>query len=188
MTHIEVWRELPPIRVAADIRAVVPAERLPGVLDDVVGLGGAVIAAVSGGELRGYATVVPSSALVRERWEHLPDAFELGSLEVAASARRRGLGTALLAALGATLPLERLLVFARGLAHHWDTERAGLPHMAYRAMLLAMLRRSGFERWTTDDPEVADHWMSFLAVRAGREVPAASLAALGTCAGGAPAR
>jgi acetoin utilization protein AcuA len=183
--QIEVWRELPMIRVSPELHAIVPAERLSDLLDDIVGIGGTVLAAVGDGELRGYATLVPSSGLTHERWENLPDVVELGSIDVAPSARRRGVGTALLAELAVTLPLERLLVFARGIAYHWDTEGTGLAHTAYRAMLLAMLRRCGFERWMTHDPEIRDHWMSFLAVRAGSDVPPASLAAFGACAGGA---
>jgi hypothetical protein len=45
-------------------------------------------------------------------------------------------------------------------------------------MLLRMLGRAGFERWETDDPEVEEHPMNFLAVRAGLQVPSGSLLAL----------
>jgi hypothetical protein len=40
--------------------------------------------------LLGYATIVPSSTHVLERWHDLPAVHELGALEVVRSARRRG--------------------------------------------------------------------------------------------------
>jgi acetoin utilization protein AcuA len=180
-TRIETWQE--PSRgdrwrAAGDFGSIVRSERLPEVFGGIAASGGVVLAALVGGELRGYATLVPSSALTRERWENLPDTYELGSIEVARSSRRRGVGTALLARLPATLPIERLLLFARGLAGHWDTALATLSPIDYRRMLLRMLGRAGFERWDTDDPEVEDHPMNFLAVRAGRSVASGSLQAL----------
>jgi acetoin utilization protein AcuA len=179
--RIEIWRELTPgepPRVAGDFGAIVRSERLPAVLETIVGAGGVVIAAVAEDELRGYATLVPASLLTRERWENLPDAFELGSIEVARSSRGRGLGTGLLDGLRATLPIEQLLLFARGFVGHWDTSRAALSPLAYRRMLLRMLGRAGFQRWETDDPEVNDEPMNFLAVRVGSQAPSASVLAL----------
>ena len=100
---------------------------------------------------------MPSTALAHERWENLPDVAELGSIEVARSARRRGIH------------------------HHWDSSTASLAYFDYRAMLLRMLARAGFERWPTADPEV-DRPPSFFAVRVGARAPAASLATLrGAC-------
>lgn len=179
--RIEIWHHRSrsdAARVAGDFGAIVRSHRVQGVLGHVADLGGAVIAALAGEELRGYATLVPSSALRRERWEDLPDAFELGSIEVARSARGRGIGTALLANLPATLPIERLLLFARGLVSHWDLALGAMPALEHRRMLLRMLGRAGFQRWETDDPEVDDHPMSFLAVRAGLNAPSASLLAM----------
>jgi acetoin utilization protein AcuA len=108
----------------------------------------------------------------------LPDTFELGSIEVARSFRGRGLGTDLLGQLHATLPIEQLLLFARGFVSHWDLALAALSPLDYRRMLLRMLGRVGFQWWDTDDPEVSDSPMSFLAVRAGRSAPCSSLLAL----------
>jgi GNAT superfamily N-acetyltransferase len=179
--RIEVWREPSQgtsLRVASDFGSIVRSERLPGVLNGVAASGGVVIAALSGDVVRGYVTLVPSSALALERWENLPDTFELGSIEVARSLRRHGVGTELLARLHTTLPIEQLLLFARGFAGHWDTALAALSPVDYRRMLLRMLGRVGFQRWDSDDPEVEDHPMNFLAVRAGRDAPSSSLLAL----------
>ncbi len=181
---MEVWRTqtAAPLRVANDFSAIVHSRKLPAALERIVGMGGTVVAAVDGDELSGYATVVPSATLVRERWQDLPDAFELGSIEVARSSRRHGIGSALVERLEALLPVDRMLLFARGMYGHWETEAAMLSAFEYRGMLLRMLRRAGFERWDTQDPEVLDHALNFLAVRAGRDAPAASVAAFARCA------
>jgi acetoin utilization protein AcuA len=180
-TTIQIWRGLAahaPVRIAGDFGAIVRSAEMPSLLGRIAAADGIVLAAVDGDELRGYATVVPSSALAAERWENLPHTYELGSMEVARSSRESGIGTALLSKLAATLPLEHILLFARGLVHHWDASLAALAPSGYRLMLLRMLGRAGFQRWETDDPEIAEHPPSFLAVRAGLEAPAASILAL----------
>jgi GNAT superfamily N-acetyltransferase len=185
--RIEIWRDRfrgERARPAGDFGAIVPSARLPALFDQIGTLGGVVIAALAGDELRGYAALVPSSALARERWEGLPDTFELGSIEVARSHRGRGIGTELLANLRAALPIESLLLFARGMAGHWDATRASLSPVHYRRMLLRMLGRVGFQRWETDDGEVNEHPLNFFAVRAGLRAPSASLLMLMERAGG----
>jgi len=176
--RVEIWRgrEVPTApRVARDFHAIVRSEALPRILTDVGHASGIVVAALGGDELRGYATLVPSSALTRERWENLPDAFEFGSIEVARSQRGRGMGTALMATLDACLPLERLILFARGFVNHWDLAFADRPPILHRRTLLRMLARVGFQRWDTDDPEVNDHPLNFLAVRTGLQAPSESV-------------
>ena len=182
--RIEIWQRQADVaaRVASDFGAIVRSERLPALLGKISDLGGVVVAALEGDELRGYATLVPTSALTTERWENLPDTFELGSIEVARSSRGRGIGTQLLGRLQATVPVESLLLFARGLVSHWDLALTTLSAIGYRRMLLRMLGRVGFQRWETDDPEVNEHPLNFLAVRTGLSAPAASLVALAECA------
>jgi len=171
--HIEVWRSVPAARVADDFGAIVRSDRVQCVLTTVASHGGIVLAATARDEVRGYATLLPSSALRRERWADLPDTFELGSIEVARSSRGHGVGTALLAQIESTLPVDRLALFARAVASHWEAAFAKLTPVEYRRMLLRMLGRIGFERWDTNDPDV-----EFLAVRAGKNLPTRSLLAL----------
>lgn len=183
--RIEIWHHQAAnlsARDASDFGAIVRSERLPAILAKINDLGGVIVAALEGDELRGYATLVPSSALTRERWENLPDTFELGSFEVARSSRGRGIGTELLGRLHTTVPVDKVLLFARGLASHWDLALTALPAIDYRRMLLRMLGRVGFQRWETDDPEVRENPLNFLAVRAGLSAPSASLVALAECA------
>jgi GNAT superfamily N-acetyltransferase len=170
--RFEIWSDPSHVRgstVALDFGAIVRSERLRQLLRGIVASGGVVIAALAERELHGYATVVP---------EHLPDMFELGSIEVARSHRTHGIGTGLLERLDIAVPIDRLVLYARGFVGHWDTEAATLSVLEYRRMLLRMLGRMGFQRWDTTDPEVNDSPMNFLAVRAGLQVPSASLLAL----------
>lgn len=187
--RIETWHTQAErsARVAGDFGAIVRSERLSVVLRKVNDLGGVIVTAVAEDELRGYLTLVPSSALATERWENLPDTFELGSIEVARSSRRCGIGTQLLGRLCATVPIENLLLFARGFVSHWDLGAAALPPVGYRRLLLRMLGRAGFQLWETDDPEVNEDPLNFLAVRTGLSAPAASLVAFAqraSCDGG----
>ena len=174
---LEAWRDpsaLAGVRVAPDFAAVVRSPALPRVLASCLAGGAVTVAALSGGELCGYATVVPSSALVGERWHDLPDLCELGALEVARSARRRRIAIDLLDALQATLPASAWLLMARGACGSWDLDAAGLAPRGYRRMLIGLLARVGFAVQPTDDPQVAEHFFNFLALRAGADVPGAS--------------
>lgn len=190
--QIEVWDEAGAalrrgLPRDEDFGAFVRSERLPTLLDGVTSHGGIVLAAVDGAGLRGYAALVPSRALEPGRWKDMPDLFELGSLEVARSERGRGIGSELLEAIAGELPLDSLLMFARGFVSHWDIGGAGLEPatpVQRRRQLLRMLGKIGFHRWDTTDPEVNDHPMNFLAVRAGANAPSSSVLALAESAYG----
>ena len=179
--QVEVWRHprrLDVTSIAGDFGAIVRTERLPRLLEGIARLGGVVLAAVEEEELRGYATLVPSAALTRERWENLPNTFELGSLEVARAHRGRGVATKLLVTLQTSLPIEDMILFARGFCSHWDLGLTPTDPLAYRRRLLGMLAKLGFQRWDTDDPEVCENRLNFFAMRAGLAVPTASLLAM----------
>jgi hypothetical protein len=146
LVRIETWHRQAgaSARVVSDFGAIVRSERLPAVLRKVNDVGGVIVAALAEEELRGYLTLVPSSALAGERWENLPDTFELGSIEVARSSRRGGIGTRLLDRFDATLPVEKMLLFTRGIVSHWDLGFTALAPVDYRRLLLRMLGRVGF--------------------------------------------
>ena len=169
--RIQTWREpaeLASVRIAPDFAAVARSAVLPGVMRGCLATGAVVIAALEGQELCGYATVVPSSALaLSERWHGLPGLCELGAIEVARSARRQRVGSALLDALETALPLDALIVMARGSFDSWDFYATSLAPHGYRRMLLGMLARIGFAPRRTDDPFVEQSWYNFLAVRMG---------------------
>jgi hypothetical protein len=177
---IQVWRDasdLETVAVAPDFHGIVKSGRLKEAMRRSFSVGGVTAAAVVQGQLRGYATLVPASALAGERWHDLPDAYELGAIEVARSARGCGLATALAGAMGRCLPVERLVIFARAVAGHWDPGGAGLTLAGYRRMLITLGMKAGLSYQDSDDPMVTDHPASVLLARVGREVPIASLIA-----------
>lgn len=177
---IQVWRDAGDVETAAvapDFHGIVRSDRLKETMRRSLSAGGVIAAAVAQGQLHGYATLVPSSALAGERWQDVPDLHELGAIEVARGARGQGLATALAGAIGRCLPVERLVVFARAVAGHWDPEGAGLTLPRYRRMLIRLGLEAGLSHHDTDDPMVTEHPASFLLARVGREVPAASMLA-----------
>lgn len=175
--RIEVWRDpsaLADITVRDDFGAIVKSERLAQVMRDGVRDGAVVIAALSERTLLGYATMVPSMML-DGRWRGLRDVFELGALEVARGARRLGIAKRVLSHMSEAVPLRTSVVLARGVFHHWEYESAGLTPIGYRRILMRLLQSAGFGAVETDDPEVTEHPLNFLAVRYGEEAPSLAM-------------
>lgn len=176
--RIEVWREpsaLEHVVVRDDFGAIVRSDRLARVMRDGLRDGAVVIAAVEDDTLCGYATMVPSAMLEEGRWRALPDVFELGALEVARGARRHRVATRALAALSNAVPLRTSILLARGFFHHWDFEAVGLTPLGYRRLLMKLLAGVGFAAAATDDPDVTDHPLNFLALRYGEEAASLSM-------------
>lgn len=164
--------------------AIVRSHKLMGVMHRCLTAGGFIVAALVDHLLVGYATTVPVAmlsspeAIALDRWHDLPDAFELGALEVAARWRRRGLATAILARWASIRELQRWIVLAHGNASHWDLYATGLSASAYRALLVRMLARSGFAVQRTDDPDACETPFNFLAVRVGETAPPVAVATM----------
>jgi len=186
-TRVELWRCascLDGVTIADDFGAIVASSRLGATMRSNLEVGGFIVAALRGDVLVGYATTVPLAALSSpeaapfDRWHDLPDGYELGAIEVARAARRAGIATALMRRLGQHDELERAIVLAHGTASHWDVDDAGLGYFRYRAMLIRVLSRAGFEPRATDDPETRDSAANFLAVRIGRAAPKPSVATM----------
>jgi hypothetical protein len=182
--RIEVWRApdcVDAVKIAPDFRAIVRSERLGQTFRSCLEAGATIAVAYRGDAVCAYATVVPSSTHVYERWHNLQDVHELGALEVVRLARRQRVASAVLEALARAVPIEAMILFARGFYSHWDLQGTGLPPLLYRRMLVMALGRIGLLRARTDDPEVTDHPMNFLAARLGRSVDGASLQAFARC-------
>ncbi len=161
--------------VAPGFTAIARTERLLATIEHCLDVGSVVVAALEDRMLVGYATLVPSAAAVEARWRDVPDLWELGAIEVSEHARRHRVGTMLMDALDKALPLPSLVVFARGVVHHWAFERVGVSPARYRGLLLDLLRRAGFSLRTTDDPEVQQHPLNFLVARFGERASPATL-------------
>src|SRR5215470_16331807 len=142
MVDVVVWHspaELDAVAIAPDFAAIVRSERLSATMRRNLASGGTIFAAVEGATLRGYATVVPFDGRDGRCWDDLPDALELGAIEVARSSRRRGIARTLMGRLGASARLANRVLLACGVASHWETDRAGLSLLDYRRMLVRLL-------------------------------------------------
>jgi hypothetical protein len=178
--RIKIWRapeRVDEVDIEPGFGAVVRSDTLRSTLRSCLEAGATIAAACRSDTLLGYATIVPSSTHVLERWCNLPALHEIGALEVVRSERRRRLASALLMELTRAIPIDTAILFARGFVSHWDLAGTDLPPMRYRRMLVAMLGRVGLLTEDTDDPEVADDSLNFLAVRYGSSVESSSLRA-----------
>lgn len=170
-------RHLASLRVADGFAAVVKAEGVARVLRDVAVGGGKVTAAVAGDLLVGYVTILPiepirwEGRVYHRRWEALEQGRELGSIEVSRSWRGRKLGERLVLAAVAGGALEATIVISQELSWHWDYEHLHMTKREYRAMLVRLLGKAGFQEFHTDDPNItSDHANIFMA-RIGPLVP-----------------
>ena len=175
--------DLSRIDVPPGFGAIVRSEDLRGVLARVLDVGGAVTAACAGSVLAGYATDLPFVPVTYggrrwpRPWDDLPQAHEFGSIEVAPRFRHARVAEALVAALVANRRLERSIVIGEALSSHWDLRGSGLDVWEYRAALLLLFERAGFQRFETSQPEVGLDPAGFLIAKLGAQTMPASQAA-----------
>lgn len=167
--------DLQGVTPAVDFGAIVSSARLLETMARNLASGSVIAAALDdGGQLNGYATVTAIEPLWR-RFAGLAGVVELGAIEVARSARRRGIASALLARLDGHAPLADLVTLTYGASSHWEPEVGGLSWDRYRRMLVRLLGRAQFVVQDTDDPEVLEHPPNFLAARFGTNAPATAM-------------
>ena len=161
------------LRVAPGFSSIVETREVPSMFRRVLAAGGNVTAALARGALVGYAADLPfvpiewDGGLIVRRWQTVPQARELGAVEVAAPFRNRGIARQLMQALADDDRLERFIVIGEALSWHWDLGAAGIDVWEYRRRLVRLLGSAGFGRFDTDAPDVADSPVNFLAVRIG---------------------
>jgi acetoin utilization protein AcuA len=175
--------DLRAIDVPPGFGAIVRSGDIRDVLARVIDLGGAVTVASAEGVLAGYATDLPfvpvfyQGRRVERPWDDLPQARELGSIEVAPQFRHARVAEALLATMVANGRLDDRIVIGEALASHWDLRGSGLAVWDYRTALLRLFQRAGFERFETSQPETALDPVSFLIARIGSRTSPQSQAA-----------
>lgn len=163
-------RHLASLHVSDGFAAVVRAEGVARVLRAVIAIGGTVTVAVAGDLLVGYVTILPIEPIrwggnvYHRRWEALTEGRELGSIEVSRSWRGRKLGERLILSAFSGGTLEATIVISQELSWHWDYENLHMTKREYRAMLVRLLGKAGFQEFHTDDPNIAsDHANIFMA-------------------------
>jgi len=168
------------LRVGQGFTAIVESPEVPAMFRRVFAAGGNVTAALVNGVLVGYAADLPfvpvewDGGRVLRRWESVPQARELGAVEVAAPFRNRGIARRLMDALAADGRLEPYIVIGEALRWHWDLATSGIDVWEYRRRLAGLLESAGFRRFDTDSPDVALDPVNFLAARIGTSTASAA--------------
>jgi len=174
--HLERLTDLRRVDIAPGFCAITRSDRLRETLERVLRLGAVVTAAVERSILVGYIVDMPfvpiavAGGEVRRRWQSVPQARELGGLEVARPYRCMGIGRRLLLALSTAERLQASILMAEGFEWHWDLGACSLSATERRRELLALFEGTGFRRYDTDEPEVSHSALNFLVAFIGRRV------------------
>lgn len=165
--------DLARLDVTPGFAAITPSKDLRAVLARVLEAGGVVNAALRRSILIGYTADLPflpipfQGGQITRRWQGLPDAREIGGLEVARPFRGAGIAQRLLAGLVSDARLDRIVLIGEALQWHWDADTGRQSIWEYRDELLRLLERAGFRRWETDEPEIQYSPANFLFARIG---------------------
>jgi acetoin utilization protein AcuA len=178
MSDVRIKRvtDLRQVDVAPGFFAITRTDRLREAFDDVLGIGAVITAAIDRSVVIGYAIDLPFVPIaieggeLKRRWQSVPDAHELGAIEVARPFRGSGIGRRLLDEVVAQPQLDGRILIAEGLEWHWDLEAFHVSAGERRERLLALFSGAGFQRYDTDETEVAYSEPNFLAARVGPAV------------------
>lgn len=119
------------------------------------------------GTIVGFVAVHPPADFSRWGKLQMAELIELGGIEVSRAWRQCGVARRLLQALFDTGDYEDQIVITEALRWCWDLDESGLNVTQYRQMLLRLFGQFGFERYLTDDPEIARFPGNALAARIG---------------------
>ncbi|MDQ2714928.1 MAG: acetoin utilization protein AcuC [Chloroflexota bacterium] len=123
------------------------------------------LAHTSAGEIIGEVTVAPGDTW----WEGLENVYEV-AIEVSANWRGQGLARHVLAFALELDALEDLILFAVGLAWHWDTEGTGLSLYRYREMISRLFASQSFKEYPTTEPNIGMEPANIFLARVGSRV------------------
>jgi acetoin utilization protein AcuA len=132
---------------------------------------GRVVVACAENKIVGYVIVtLPDED---ERWgrDQIAQLYELGGIEVGRRWRGLGLSRVLLTEMFADGTYDDAIVIATGYRWCWDYEWTGLSARQYRDLLHKTMRRSGFEHFDTDEPNIAWYPENGLVARIGKRAP-----------------
>lgn len=117
------------------------------------------------GLIVGEVTMAPGD----EWWEGLDNVYEV-AIQVSAGWRGEGVARQLLHFALELDALEDMILFAIGLAWHWDTEGLGMNVFRYREMLSRLFGGEGFVEYPTTEPNVTMEPANVLLARIGKRV------------------
>jgi len=119
------------------------------------------------GEIVGQVTIAPGDAW----WEGLDDVYEV-AIEVSTHWRDQHLASRLLAFALELDALEDMILFAVGLAWHWDTEGLNMSMYRYRELIVRLFASQGFVEYPTSEPNVRMEPANVFLARIGKRVDA----------------
>jgi len=119
------------------------------------------------GEIVGQVTLAPGD----EWWEGLDNVYEV-AIEVSSNWRGLHLAHHLLAFALELDALEDMILFAVGLAWHWDTEGLGMSMYRYRELITHLFATQGFVEYPTNEPNVRMEPANVFLARIGKRVDA----------------
>ncbi|MBI4498442.1 MAG: hypothetical protein HY689_11145 [Chloroflexi bacterium] len=135
--------------------------------------GNVLLAVADPGRIVGYILVerpVPRAwqrRIVQSRWEDCPAIYELGALEVSRNYRRLRIAERLLEVLVADPAFQDKILVTTVMRRYWDLAGTGMDAWRYRASLVNLLVRYGFQEYATDDPRVITEPTDALLARIG---------------------
>lgn len=86
-------------------------------------------------------------------WEGIPDLYEV-AIEVSSNWRKLGLASALLTFALEPDYFEEVILFALGLAWHWDLDGAGMGSLSYARLIRQLFEGVGFEKMAANEPNL----------------------------------
>ncbi len=117
------------------------------------------------GAIVGEVTLAPGDAW----WEGLENIYEV-AIEVSSNWRNKGIARNLLAFALEIDALEDLILFATGLAWHWDTKGLGINVYRYRELIARLFASQGFVEYATTEPNISMEPANILLARIGSRV------------------
>ena len=119
------------------------------------------------GEIVGEVTLAPGD----EWWEGLENVYEI-AIEVSSNWRNVGIAHSLLSFALELDALEDMILFAIGLAWHWDMQGLDISVYKYRKLIIELFGSQGFTEYPTTEPNVTMEPANVLLARIGSRVDA----------------
>lgn len=112
-----------------------------------------------------------------ERWSRLDHVmYEMGAIEVSRNFRNMGIAAKLFLTIMEDDFFEDKIAYMNGFSWHWDLDGSGLTIARYRAMMINLLNKGGFQEVYTNEPNIALRQENLFMVRIGSRVSEQDLA------------
>lgn len=119
-------------------------------------------------EIIGYVTFhYPDSY---SRWSKHPDVLELGAVEISPDWRKYRVAHYLLKEAFSNDFVENHIIITIEFCWHWDLKGSGLTPWDYQKMLTRLFSGVGFQKKSTDDPDILEHPANVLMARYGQNI------------------